>query len=149
MRKDKDPVTWSQDPQQNIFATNGTAIPTASSIASTTAATLSAAAVSPTTSAASTVNNGLTSGAKAGIGVGVSLGVLAIGAVAAFLMFRRRRSQKERILGERKYEGRPVSYHPVEAMRVPHQELAVDPPEIEGKQPTHELPATIIDNNRQ
>ena len=113
-----------------------------------TAATSTVVPVSATTAAASTAKSGLSSGAKAGIGVGVSLGVLAIGAVAAFLMLRRQRSQNQRIVDEGKYEGSTVAYHPVEAMRAPHQELAVDPPEMEGKQPTHELPATTIDGDK-
>ena len=132
-RPDKEPVIWSQEPEQNALAASGTAVSTASSVLPTAAATSSMA----TTSTESSANDGLSTGAKAGIGVGVTLGVLAI-AIAAFLILRKQRLHKQNMTNDAKYEGSSVAYHPVQELG--KNEIPVEPSEMAGTHIRHELP---------
>ncbi|KAI1780779.1 hypothetical protein F4818DRAFT_16740 [Hypoxylon cercidicola] len=113
---------------------------TASQTASDTLQTVTSSLASETASAGDTSSGGLSSGAAAGIGVGVALGVLAIGGVALWMFWtrRRKRKQEEAEVHERTAMS-PGTWSETTWAMPPHQPLHQQPAIQVNWQPT-ELP---------
>lgn len=113
-------IQRAANPNVTSTSTTMSSISSTSGIASASGKSSSSGISSASTStpAASSSSGGLSTGAKAGIGVGVSVAALAVIALVAFFLVRRRRKQRQYV-----------------ATKGPHQAAGVNP-----AQPLFEVP---------
>jgi len=138
------PVWWQSSDLKAFAAATGPTPTSGSPTTTGTQQTLSntSQTSSPTSSpSATSSSSGLSSGAKIGIGIGIPLGVIAIGAIAFFLFFRRR-GRKQVAQTEDEYKAPGQTGEPTNAGLV--QELQgnntlYDPHNSAGQ---HELPGS-------